>query len=108
MQTHGLPLATFPRGFAAHIRWPAMPAMPAMSVPTLGPCLLAAAGAMLLGSCDWCHGEVRITLAVCVGGASASAILLLAWERGPETMAYSSARAAIGALVAAAPLLGGM
>lgn len=108
MRTHSLRSASLQWGIAARIQWPAVLPLAAVSVLRLGPCVLAALGALLLGSCDWCHGGVRIALALCLAGGSATVTLLHGWERCPDTMARSAARAVIGALVATAPLLGGM
>jgi hypothetical protein len=105
MHTRNLPILAIFCEAAMRMRWAALPGLPAVSLPTLLPALLGAAASMLLGSCDWCHGEVRFTLALCVGGGSASAALVVCWERCPETMARSAGRAAMVALVAVAPLL---
>lgn len=102
---HSNPFATVLCGPAERVRWPVLPAIPRESVLTLVPCLVSAAAAALAGSSDWCHGEIRITLGVCLSGASASGSLLICWRLYPETMGRSAALAAIGGLFAAVPLL---
>lgn len=105
MHTRSTPFATVLGGLAERVRWPALPAMPRDSVLTMVPCMVSAVAAGLVGSFDWCYGEVRITLALCMSGAGASGSLLLCWRLNPETMGRSAAWAAIGGLSAAVPLL---
>src|SRR5688500_13610214 len=57
------------------------------------PCASGALAAAVLNSFDWCYGEVRATLAVCLGGAGASGTLLLCWSFYPADMRRSVAYA---------------
>ena len=105
MHTRNAPFAAVLFGLAERVRWPALPAMPKDSVITLVPCVLSALAAVLLSSFDWCHGEVRITFALCLSGAGASGTLLLCWSFHPAPAGRSVLNAALGGLGAAAPLL---
>lgn len=71
----------------------------------LTPFVSGGVAAALLNSFDWCHGEVRVTLAVCLVGAVASGTLLLCWSFDPASMRRSIAHAIAAGLTAAAPLL---
>ena len=69
------------------------------------PCVSGALAAAALNSFDWCYGEVRVSLAVCLLGAVASATLLLCWSLDPASMRRSVAYAVAAGLGAAVPLL---
>lgn len=69
------------------------------------PCLMCVAAAGLFGSFDWCFGQTRAFLAVCLSGAGASATLLVCWGLYPAKPARAAAYAGLCAMAAAAPLL---
>jgi multidrug transporter EmrE-like cation transporter len=69
------------------------------------PCISGALVAAVLASFDWCHGEVRATLALCLSGAGASGTLLACWSFYPAHIKRSVAYAVAAGLGAAGPLL---
>lgn len=98
------PFAAAHSGCAGLARWP-RPAFPRESVLALAPCVMSAFAATFLGSVDWCFGAVRVTLAICLGGAGVSGTLLLCWNLPSANVRRSAAIAVLGGLGAAAPLL---
>src|SRR5688500_14246554 len=83
-------------------RWEPPAAAAAIAVM---PCVAGALAAAVLNSFDWCYGEVRVTLGVCLSSGAASGTLLLCWNLYPADMRRSVAYAAAAGLGAAAPLL---
>lgn len=71
----------------------------------LMPAVPGALAAAVLNSFDWCYGDVRITLALCLIGAVASATLLLCWSLDPASIRRAVAYAIAASLGAAVPLL---
>jgi hypothetical protein len=99
------------------VRWPALRSFwpsqgafqwepPAIGVAiALMPCLSGALAAAVLNSFDWCYGEARVTLALCLSGGAASGTLLVCWSFYPATIGRSVAYAVAAGLGAAVPLL---
>lgn len=73
-------------------------------VIALMPCVSGAVVAAVLNSFDWCYGEVRVTLALCLSSACACATLLVCWSLYPENMRRSVIYAIAAGLGAAVPL----
>ena len=71
----------------------------------LTPFVPGALAAAVLDLFDWCHGELRITLAVCLIGAVATGTLLFCWSSDPASIRRASAYAIAAGLGAAVPLL---
>jgi hypothetical protein len=69
------------------------------------PSAAGAIAAVVLSSFDWCYGEVRVMLAVCLLSAATSGTLLLCWSFDPASMKRSIAYAVAAGLGAALPLL---
>ncbi len=90
--------------------WPGQAAFRSESPATgallaLAPLAPGALAAAVLNSFDWCYGEVRITLAVCLICGVASGTLLLCWSFDSASMRRSVAYAVAAGLGAAMPLL---
>jgi hypothetical protein len=83
-------------------RWGSPATFALLALTPLVPGALAAA---VLNLFDWCYGELRITLAVCLIGAVASGTLLLCWSLDPSSIRRAIAYAIAAGLGAAVPLL---
>jgi uncharacterized membrane protein YeaQ/YmgE (transglycosylase-associated protein family) len=75
------------------------------AVLALMPCVCGALAGALANSFDWCYGGVRVTLAVCLTGASAAGTLLHCWGLDPASMRRAVGYAIASGLAAAVPLL---
>lgn len=84
-------------------RWASSPAT--FALLALTPFVPGALAAAVLNSCNWCYGEVRVWLAVCVAGVVATSTLLLSWSLDPASMRRSVSYAIAAGLSAAVPLL---
>lgn len=69
------------------------------------PCLFGTLAAAHMNPADWCFGEARTSLAVCLSGAVAAGTLLLCWHLFPKRIQPSAALAVAAGLGAAMPLL---
>jgi hypothetical protein len=96
-----LAMRTF-RTIQVALRWGSPATFALLALTPLLPGALAAA---VLGLFDWCHGEVRVTVAVCLIAAVASGTLLLCWSLDPAGIRRAIAYAIAAGLGAAVPLL---